>query len=163
MKRNILSILALVGFISVSGQAVAEDGHSYNGSFCKPRYGNQSADFRYDYNGIYNASSAYRWVNCPIIEDAINADNNAATQGTTRAYLRFTAATTSSRIRCYLYSNKSGGASWLQWVYSTRLGSGWLDIDPTPISKDHYWGDYGMYCYVPGRSKINMIWFGEKS
>lgn len=45
------------------------DVKSYNGNFCKARYGDQVADFTWLVRGIKNISSEYREISCPVIQD----------------------------------------------------------------------------------------------
>ena len=166
-KMTLLSASSLLALIVLSGNATAGDDHSYNGSFCKPRNALQSADFRYNFNGIQNVGNSSRWLTCPVIEDRIGGDGTittpGVTAGTTSVWAHWTAARATDELKCHLYSNDFGGDALLQAQTSSRVGTGWLDADRSGITLDDRWGTYNMSCFLPSGGTLNMIMFGENS
>ena len=83
--------LSLLGSMLFTAQAQAENGHAYNGAFCKAYYGSQTSNFRHQTTGIYNAGAGARYVNCPVVVDEI-----ANLTGTTRVWAHWRAANVGS-------------------------------------------------------------------
>jgi len=148
----ITAIAALIGLM-MSFSALAENGHSYNGSYCDAYFGNQVGDFNRPARGIRNTRlSGTRLVTCPVIVDEI-----ANRQGTTRVRLHYTGG---GRISCTMFS-KNGNGTTRQVRTGTRVGTGWFNIQP--FTSDAYWGSYSLYCRLPAGGILNTIWVGEKT
>ncbi|MCH9697565.1 MAG: hypothetical protein K0U68_05630 [Gammaproteobacteria bacterium] len=150
MKHLTLFILMMTG-IAFASNALAENGHAYNGSFCKSRWASQSSSINFHASGITNNSNGSRQITCPII-----VDNIQNTQGTTQVWLHQTG---SGRISCTLYS-KNGNGTTREFRAGERNGTGWFLIPN--ITTDDYWGTYSMVCSIPKGSILNTIWVGEK-
>ena len=147
--------LSLLGSMLFTAQAQAENGHAYNGAFCKAYYGSQTSNFRHQTTGIYNAGAGARYVNCPVVVDEI-----ANLTGTTRVWAHWRAANATDTIRCTLSSRTGPGAA-VQNRAASRTGSGWFRF--ANITKDNYWGNYSLHCLLPSRGTLNTVWLGEKS
>lgn len=152
-KTGVLGAIAVILSMS-SATTLAENGHAYNGSFCKPYYGSQAGDFIYAHNGIYNGGSGGRYVTCPVIVDEI-----ANTNGTTRVWVHWTAAAASDTLRCTLLSKTFNGGTQDSHA-NTRTNTGWMYLD---VNSDDFWGSYNMYCYLPQRGRIATLWVGEQN
>ena len=145
------SALIISAFLSISGNAFAENGHAYNGSYCDNYFGSQADDFNHQYNGIRNKTSTTRVVSCPVLVDEI-----ANTTGTTKVWVHYTGT---GAVSCYLFSmNPNGSAS--QTRSGNRTNTGWFSI--ANITSDNYWGSYSMYCFIPSGGVLNTIWLGAK-
>lgn len=152
MKSTTLITLAALGSFAFYGNAYAENGHAYNGSFCDNYYGSQVGNFNHQHNGIRNNTNSGRYVSCPVIVDEI-----AKTTGTTRVWLYYSG---SGKISCSMFS-KNGNGTTRQSKTGSRTNSGWFSIPA--ITSDNYWGSYSMYCYLPPKGILKTIWVGEKS
>jgi hypothetical protein len=78
------------------------------------------------------------------------------TTGTTRVWLHYRGA---GKITCSLYS-KFGNGSNYEVKTGMRVGTGWFRIPN--ITKDRFWGNYTIFCTIPGQGTLNTIWLGEK-
>jgi hypothetical protein len=154
MKRVLAIALAVLALATLTGSAAAENGHAYNGSYCKPYFGNTAANFYHQYNGTYNATNSGQYVSCPVLVDEI-----ANTTGTTQVWLYWTASASTDAISCSLYSLNGDGTA-RQAQSASKTGTGWFSIPN--LTSDDYWGSYSMYCYLPKFSNLNTIWLGEK-
>lgn len=152
MKSITLISLAALGVFSLYGNAYAENGHAYNGSYCDAYFGSQAGDFNHRFNGIRNNASSGRYVSCPVIVDEINN-----TAGTTRVWLHYTGSGT---VSCTLFSMRGNGTS-LQSKTKSRVNTGGFQIPD--ITSDDFWGSYSMYCLLPAKGILNTIWVGEKN
>lgn len=157
MKDRILFGLAAATLVTLStalpqSALAGENGHAYNGSYCKNYFGSQVGDFNYQTNGIRNLSSSTRYINCPVLVDEI-----ANTSGTTRVWLHYTGNGT---VRCTLQS-KNGNGTTKQSRSGSRPGTGWFQIPN--ITADDFWGSYVMYCSLPAAGILNTIWLGENN
>lgn len=155
MNRMRTLALAVLMLVTLAGVAAAENGHAYNGSYCKPYYGSQAANLYHQYNGTYNASAAGTYISCPVLVDEI-----VNTTGTTQVWVYWTASAAADTISCSLYSMNGNGTA-RQGQFGSKAGSGWLAMPN--LTTDDYWGSYSMYCYLPRNGNINTIWLGEKN
>jgi len=155
MKRALSTALAIVAFAALTGTASAENGHAYNGSYCKTYYGSQSGDFNHQYNGIVNNGTSGRYISCPVLVDEIDA-----TTGTTRVWLNWQTPVASDTISCSLFS-MNGNGTIRQSRSASKTGSGWFAI--SNLTSDDFWGSYSMYCYLPRSGTLSTIWLGEQN
>ena len=65
-----IAIATLIG-LSLSFDALAENGHAYNGSYCDAYYGSQAGHFNRQHNGIRNLTAGHRLVSCPVSRQAM--------------------------------------------------------------------------------------------
>lgn len=151
MRYNGWTLLAFFGLAMMSATASAENALTYNGSYCKPYFGQQSGNFVFA-NYLKNATSSARLVTCPVVVDEISV-----TSGTTRAYAHVSG---NGYYYCLLYSvNRDGTIR--QSKTATRHGTGWLYLPD--ITTDDYFGSYTMICNLPGYGRLDTVWIGEKS
>lgn len=142
---------ALISLTS-SFNALAGNGHAYNGSYCNPYYGTQSDSFEHRQNGIKNTSSSTKYISCPVIVDEI-----ANTTGTHQTTLHYTGPGT---VSCIMF-NQHGIGSTRQTQSGTRAGTGWFTIPG--FTSDVWGGTYSMYCSLPSGGTLNTIWVNEKN
>jgi hypothetical protein len=109
MHRLVTFALTLVMLLTLAGAAAAENGHAYNGSYCKAYVGNQGGQLYHQYNGTYNAGAGL-YIACPVVVDEI-----AQTTGTTQVWVHWTAYGAGDTIGCYLYSLNGNGTA-RQWL-----------------------------------------------
>lgn len=155
MNLKVLFSLAAVAIFAISGSANAENGHAYNGSYCNPYFGNQSADFNHQWDGLSNTSTGSRWVSCPVVVDEI-----ANLTGTSRIWVRWDDGGAGSTLTCYLYA-MNVNADVGQSQSASDVGGGWFSIPN--ITTDDFWGNYILYCYLPNRGVLNTVWLGENN
>lgn len=152
MKSITLLLLVGFGIFVFYGNAYAEDGKSYNGSYCDNYYGSQAGDFSHQIDGIKNNASAGRYISCPVLVDQVGN-----IEGTDTVALYYTGTGT---VSCALFSQNANGST-RQSRTGSRANSGWFFIPN--ITSDDYWGSYSMYCYLPPQGVLNTIWLGEKN
>ncbi len=151
MKYLTIAAMMITSF-GLSGNAMAENGHSYNGSYCKAYNGNQNSFFTHRSNGIRNNSSSTRSIACPVIVDEL-----AKKTGTTRVWLYYTGSGT---VSCTLY-NRNGNSVLRQSRSRSRVNTGWFRIPN--LTSDSFWGTYSMVCSIPSGGTLNTIWVGEQN
>jgi hypothetical protein len=156
MKRTIAIAIAIVACAAVAQTARAENGHNYNGSYCKAYFGGADTDvLDHTIYGIYNSSTRTRYISCPVLVDEV-----ANTTGTTYVWVHFRANVASDTIWCSLRS-MNGNGSVRQSMSASRTGTGWFRI--ANITNDDRWGSYAMYCRLPGRGRLNTIALAERN
>jgi hypothetical protein len=143
--------------------AWAANSTTYNGSYCKPLYGSQSADFYY-LNSIVNLSDASRWIACPVLLHGFGNQTGA------KIYAYWIAAKSTDTLTCSAYSlhsdgtivNNDGHSPQVQTDQAT--GSGWLpefhNGDPLPqpaltLTQDD--ATYNLICLLPPKGKLTAI------
>jgi hypothetical protein len=163
MARVLSTALALVVFsvIAVTTAAGGENGHTYNGSFCKPmgrvREG-PVQEIIYNRDGIENTNSPeIPPVNiiCPILVDEVEP-----TSGTTRVSVNWSTPNDNSELKCRLFSMTEEGKE-RQENIKEKTGSGRLTFDN--INADDVEGSYVITCELPSLSKLHTIWVGEQT
>ena len=152
MKYAIKSILAAVGLLAMAGNAVAGNGHSYNGSYCDNYFTFDSDRFHKTMTGITNAYNDQRVISCPILVDEVGT-----TTGTSSIWVHFTGI---GRMVCAPYSNSHSGTD-ARSTYASRTNTGWLKVPN--ITGDYFLGSYSMYCQLPPGGTLNTIRIIEKN
>lgn len=154
MKRILALTVAALALTTLAGSAAAENGHAYNGSYCKSYYGSQAANLYHQHNGTRNVSTAGTYISCPVLVDEI-----AQTTGTTQVWVYWTAAAATDTMSCSLFS-MNGSGTIRESKFASKTGTGWFAIPN--LTTDDYWGSYSMYCYLPKSGNVNTVWLGEK-
>lgn len=122
------------------------DAKVFHGSECQPVHGNQTSDFKYYNNRIYNAGSGTRYVTCPIVRD--NTVNTSGTFGT-EVYVRNVA---SHKLSCTLYSWSPHGVLVAANSKSTPNNGNQTLRPDVNLSKNM--GSYNLYCRLPKGASI---------
>lgn len=145
-------ITYLLVFFGPINYASAFDTKAYSGSVCQAYFGQDEVWF-YKYNsGIYNRSSAYRWISCAFAKD------RQGSVGTRSAWV-FVVAPSSGRTSCYLSERNFNGAA-VSTRAGSRFGTGWISID-TSSSINSYYVARHMYCFVPPGARVATIEVSE--
>ena len=152
MKYAIKSVLAAVGLLAMAGNAVAGNGHSYNGSYCDNWTAGESEHFLKSMAGIVNLSNRSHGISCPILVDEVGT-----TTGTSSVWVHFTA---NGDVGCVLYS-LNGNGTIRQSTLNFRTNTGWVNMPN--ITSDSSWGSYTMYCWLPPYGTLNTIRIIEKN
>lgn len=154
MKRVLSIVCAALAVATLAGSVAADNGHLYNGSYCKTYYASTTADLDHLYNGIYNHSNSPRWINCPVL-----VDEGAHTTGTTLIKVNWKAHDKDDTLVCTFYS-LHGDGSILQTKTKAITGSG--DLEIPDITKDDSRGSYDVVCSLPPFGRLNRILVVEK-
>lgn len=120
----------------------------YSGNNCKPINGNESGDFSYYFNRIYNNASAVRYVVCPVVRHytrttlgpntfAVQLDN----PGTTN-------------MSCTLYAMNGTGSAMDSTTVSTSLSGSRYLTSTKSLRANRYAGEYVVYCGMPAGASI---------
>ena len=156
IKTTALSALALVVCsVASTPSALAYDRKGYHGSECNAYYASTTERFDHRIDGLYNNSgTSGGWVMCPITRD--NSFDNAGPGSTTWVRVYDSSATTQS-LSCYLHSlSQSGGIIRSDSEsFSGNNSYRWMSLNlPTTAGTSQSWAGYGMYCWLPPRSRI---------
>lgn len=141
--------------VTIVGSAKAQNGHRYNGSFCKAYAGYQEANLSHQSRGTYNISANTMGITCPVLVDEVGT-----TTGTYSTWVHWTARSAADTIFCALYS-MNGNGSLRQSQFGSKTGTGWFSIPG--LTSDDPSGSYWMLCSLPGYGIINTIALEEKN
>ena len=157
--KNLLTSLPLIAAVLYNPMASAVDTKVYNGSYCKPYFGSQSADLHHRYDGILNVSNNSRYITCPVLHDQAFVPQGA------KIYVRYVAGSSGGTLSCTVYSLNSNGGIVASATGSTNQ-SGWLPPDngqqPQPalvIGSDD--ASYNMFCSLPAGGRVSAIQVDE--
>jgi hypothetical protein len=163
MKLTIFTALvfATAAVLSHTTASAADKITVYNGSYCKPYYGNESGNFSYGVS-IHN-SGGTRTIVCPLLLTDGFINKGAS------IWVYASAARSTDRVSCTFYSlNVDGIAVESQSSHRDGAGAGWL-LPPqggqpgqTPsfeITTDH--SSYVMHCRLPQGSSVISIQVNE--
>jgi len=164
MKLTTLTALVFVttAMLAHTPATALERTNVYNGSYCNPRYGSESAYFTYG-SGITNGPGQVRRIICPVLltDGFINKG----------AYIWVYASAFggSDKVDCTFYSLDNAGTVVDSKSGSrTGSGSGWLlpssggtpGVTPSfAITTDH--ASYVMHCYLPPFGAVLTIQVSE--
>lgn len=152
MNMKALIGAAAVALSAISGNALAYDGKSYNGSFCHPYYGNQAGQFRHISAGIQNRSTtSMRWVTCPAVVD----DTDNFFRGTYDPWVYWSGS--GSMLCIFLSINADGSARQSQLA---SAGPGQIII-PGVRGHDNP-GSYVIACRLPPGAILNVYSVAER-
>lgn len=146
------AVTCLMVYLGPVNSASAFDSKVWSGSMCQAYFGQDEAWFYKYFSGIYNRSTASRWISCGITKD------RQGSAGTRTAWV-YVVASSSRRTWCYLTERSSNGAQVSSRVAS-RLGTGWMSID-TSSSINSFYVARHIYCYVPSGGRVATIEVSE--
>jgi hypothetical protein len=132
-----------------------DDGKSFNGNLCQPRYGTQVADFRWYTRGIMNVSSEYREVSCPIVRDDFLGNGDFG-------YAIYVRGATEEDFCCTVYSFNENGSTDIDSSTVCFNTIGYAMAVRRSALENVEGGYYGMYCNVPPNSWVMQYQIMER-
>lgn len=149
MKKLITSALAVALSSVASLSPAADNRQNFQGSVCDNFYASDSGSFDHQHNGLRNTSGTGKMVHCPLtIDESVN------TGGTNWVWVRWSGTGTMS---CTMLSHDVNNN-----VASSAAGyggPGWFSIPA--VSDADTWGNYSLYCSLPGLATLQTIVMSE--
>lgn len=132
-----------------------EDGKTYNGNLCQPRFGTQVADFRWYARGIMNVSSEYREVSCPIVRDDFLGNGDFG-------YSIRVRGATEEDFCCTIHSFNALGSTEIDSSTVCFNTIGFAHAVRLSALENVEGGYYGMSCNVPPSSWVQQYQIMER-
>lgn len=150
LSKTIVALSLPLSVLLSAPVTQAYDVKSYGGANCQAYFGSQEGDLTKAVSGIYNASTAYKWVSCGIVQDKLfTATSNAGTV----AFWVYVNNPNATRTYCYLQESNTNGSA-VQVRAGNVVGNGWINLDTSSSSS---FGSRTLYCYLPTRGRLSHI------